>query len=368
MKKTLAIILILCMSVGILTGCGVTKLEGESSSPEVSAAPAPTESVQSPAVVPEGEYDTSALEPITFKFGFGMSSKLTDAAHEMLADRIEELSNGKITVERYLQGQLYSADADGSAMVADGTIEMIVMGDMMALNAAPEICGWTQMPFIFENSEQCAEFWAAVSEDVNAKMEEVYNVKVLWDALEMRGPRVIMANKPMLGPDDFVGTKFRLPSTAATVAAFEALGVSALTSSWSEVYQVMQTGIAEAVESPLSNFEAISIWEVCDYAMETNHTYACRAVHVNLDWWNSLDPVYQEIINQAAVEAFSWYNEQEANSTEEIIQKMKDEGMTVYRYDEIDTAGLYEKASAAILEKYSGEWDIAYYELIQSLK
>ena len=102
--------------------------------------------------------------------------------------------------------------------------------------------------------------------------------------------------------------------------------------------------------------------------METNHTYACRAVHVNLDWWNSLDPVYQEIINQAAVEAFSWYNEQEANSTEEIIQKMKDEGMTVYRYDEIDTAGLYEKASAAILEKYSGEWDIAYYELIQSLK
>lgn len=339
MKKLLALLLVLCLAAAMCV---------TASADEVS-------------------FDTENLEPITFKFGYGSSATLTDAAHEMLADRIEELSNGKITVERYLQGQLYTADADGSIMVSDGTVDMIVMGDMMVLNAAPQICGWTQMPFIFKDSETCAKFWAQVGEDVNKEMADVYNVHVIWDSIELRGPRVIVADRPMLTADDFVGIKFRLPSTAATVAAFEALGVSALTSSWAEVYQVMQNGIANACESPLSNFDSIAIYEVTKNVMETNHTYAFRALHCNMDFWNGLDPVYQEIIKQAASEAFAWYNEQEANSTEDILTKFAEKGMTVYRYDDIDIAGIYEKASNAILEKYTGEWDINYYNLIQGL-
>ena len=41
--------------------------------------------------------------------------------------------------------------------------------------------------------------------------------------------------------------------------------------------------------------------------------------------------------------------------------------MTVYRNNEIDTKASYEKASKAILDKYTGEWDIEYYNLIQGL-
>ena len=313
------------------------------------------------------EFDTSELAPITIKFGFSSSQKLTDAAHGMLADRIEELSNGKITVERYLQGQVYTDDATGAIMVSDGTMDMIVMGDMMVLNAAPEIAGWTQVPFIFRDSEHAAAFWAKVEDTVNEKMKDVYNCYVLWDALEMRGARCTVANRPILTASDYEGVKFRLPSMAATVAAFEALGVSALTSSWSEVYQIMQTGIADAAESPLSNFESISIYEVAKYVMETNHTYAFRALHVNLDFWNGLDPVYQEIIRQAAKEAFAWFSEQEKAGGEEILKLFEEKGMTVYRNDSIDVQSIYEKASKAILEKYSDTWDLDYYNLIQGL-
>lgn len=313
------------------------------------------------------EYDTSNLDPITIKFGFSSSQKLTDAAHGMLADRLEELSNGKITVERYLQGQLYTDDANGAIMVSDGTLDMIVMGDMMILNAAPEIAGWTQVPFIFRDSAHCAAFWDAVANKANEKMAEVYNCYVLWDALEMRGARCTVANRPMLTASDYEGVKFRLPSMAATVAAFEALGVSALTSSWSEVYQILQTGIADAAESPLSNFESISVYEVAKYVMESNHTYACRALHVNLDFWNGLDPVYQNIIEQAAKEAFAWFSEQESEAGEDILKLFEEKGMTVYRNDSIDVQSIYEKASKAILEKYADTWNMEYYNLIQNL-
>lgn len=361
MKKTLSMILALCMALALLSGCG-TQLTAS----QPTEAPSAADPAGAPAAADTG-YDVSALEPITFKFAYGTSSELTDKAHEMAADRIEELSNGKITVERYLQGQLYTADADGAIMVSDGTCQMIIMGDMMALNAAPEICGWTQVPFIFGSPEQCTAFWQQVGDAVNEKLSEVYGVRALWDSIELRGPRVICANKPMLCADDFKGAKFRLPSTAATVAAFEAMGVSALTSSWSEVYQVMQTGIAEAVESPLSNFKSISIYEVCKYCMQTNHTYAFRAAHVNEAWWDGLAPVYQDIIKQALSEAFTWYTEQELRGDDAILELFAENGMTVYRRDEIDIDSIKSVATEAIIEKYKDSWDMSYYELIQNL-
>ncbi|MDR1731667.1 MAG: TRAP transporter substrate-binding protein [Synergistaceae bacterium] len=305
---------------------------------------------------------------VTFKFAFVSSQALSDEAHGLIADEIERLSGGKMKVERYLQGQLYTDDNDGVIAVSEGSCEMLIMGDLMISGAVPEVAGFGQIPFAFNSPEHCERFWRTVADRCNEKMIEKQGVRILMDSLELRGPRMIVANKPILGPKDFKGVKFRLPGIAAAVAAFNALGVSPLTSSWSEVYQILQSGVAEACESPLSTFDSISVYEVAKYAMLTNHTYSFRAAHVNEKWWQSLSDAQHNIILQAVKTGFTLFNEKEAKGDSEIAKKWEQKGMKVYQNSEIDVEGIKNTVTPIILEKYKNEWDMTVWDIIQKTK
>ena len=202
----------------------------------------------------------------------------------------------------------------------------------------------------------------------NEKMLEKYGCRILFDHLAMRGPRVVAANRPLIKAEDYKGLKMRLPSIAASVASFEALGVSPMTSSMGELYQVLQTGTAQACESPISTLDSIAIYEVCDYAMLTDHTYSFRAAHVNEKWWSSLSPAHQEIIQQGIKVGFDRFNELESNGDEAILQKWRDNGMTVIENSEIDTQSIKDVVTPVILEKYKDEWDMSIWDVIQSLR
>lgn len=361
--NTLSVVTIISM----LAGCS------QLSAPEqkTEAAPTTTAAVKQEEETKKEEKAPEAaveVEPLTFKIGFLSSQSTTDEAHNLMCDEIERLSDGNIKIERYLQGQLYTADTDGSIALSEGSLDMIIMGDLMVSAAAPEIAGFTQIPFVFDSAEQCEEFWKKVADQCNEKMLEKYGCRILFDHLEMRGPRVVAANKELRTVEDYQGIKMRLPSIAASVASFEALGVSPMSSSASEVYQIMQNGTAQACESPLSTLDSWAIYEVADYAMLTNHTYSFRAVHVNEKWWSSLTEAQQEIIQQGIKAGCDRFNELESSGDQAILDKWRDNGMTIIENSEIDTEGIKNKVTPIILEKYKDEWDMSVWDIIQSLQ
>jgi TRAP-type C4-dicarboxylate transport system substrate-binding protein len=307
-------------------------------------------------------------DALTFKFGFLSSQPLTDKAHGMIADEIEALSQGKMKVDRYLQGQLYTADADGSIAVSEGTLDMIVMGDLMIAAAAPEIAGFTFVPFAFDSKAHTYKFWNAISEKANAKMLEKYGVRILFDSLSLRGPRVITSNKPIKSAADFKGLKMRLPSIAASVAAFETLGCSTVTCGFGELYGVLQNGTAQACESPLSTLDSISIYEVQKYAILTDHQFSFRAAHVNEKWWQSLAAEQQGIIKTGIKKGFDYFNDAEENGDAGLVEKWKGKGMTIIPRSEIDIDSIKNTCTPAILEKYKTTWDMSVWDLIQSTR
>lgn len=367
MKKS-KVLLTCVLSIAMITGCSQLSAPEPAATAAATTAPAASKTPETSGETDGTKPSGPELEPITFKVGFISSQAATDEAHNLMCDEIERLSGGTIKIERYLQGQLYTADSDGSIALSEGTLEMVIMGDLMVSAAAPEIAGFTQIPFAFDSKEQCEEFWRTVADQCNEKMLEKYGCRILFDHLAMRGPRVVAASRPLMGADDYKGLKMRLPSIAASVASFEALGVSPMTSSMGELYQVLQTGTAQACESPISTLDSIAIYEVCDYAMLTNHTFSFRAAHVNEKWWSSLSPGHQEIIQQGIKAGFDRFNELESNGDEEILQKWRDNGMTVIENSEIDTQSIKDVVTPVILEKYKDEWDMSVWEIIQSLK
>ena len=365
--KKFKVLLTCVLSISMICGCSqLSAPESTTSAP--TSAPATTQASQASDQPEASEAPGPELEPITFKVGFISSQAATDEAHNLMCDEIERLSGGAIKIERYLQGQLYTADSDGSIALSEGTLDMVIMGDLMVSAAAPEIAGFTQIPFAFDSKEQCEEFWKTVADQCNEKMLEKYGCRILFDHLAMRGPRVVAANRPLIKAEDYKGLKMRLPSIAASVASFEALGVSPMTSSMGELYQVLQTGTAQACESPISTLDSIAIYEVCDYAMLTDHTYSFRAAHVNEKWWSSLSPAHQEIIQQGIKVGFDRFNELESNGDEAILQKWRDNGMTVIENSEIDTQSIKDVVTPVILEKYKDEWDMSIGDVIQPLR
>lgn len=350
MKRKLTIILVISLLMLWVSGC--TTL---------------TPPDETPGKPDSGEVD-SEVDQITIKVGFGSSQAQTDEAHELLCDEIEKLSDGTIKVERYLQGQLYTADADGSIALSEGTVDMIIMGDLMVSAAAPEIAGFAQIPFAFDSKEHCHRFWLEIADKANEKMLENYGCRILFDNLELRGPRIVVGNKPITSADDFKGLKMRLPSIAASVAAFESLGANAITSSWAEVYGVLQNGTAHAADSPLSTFDSISVYEVVDYASLTNHTYSYRAVHVNEKWWSKLTQEQKGIIQAATKKGFDLFNDLEEKGDIEIVKKWKEKGMTIIENSDIDLDSIKNTATPIILEKFKDEWDMSVWDVVQSTK
>ena len=102
--------------------------------------------------------------------------------------------------------------------------------------------------------------------------------------------------------------------------------------------------------------------------MLTDHTYSFRAAHVNEKWWGSLSPAHQEIIQQGIKVGFDRFNELESNGDEAILQKWRDNGMTVIENSEIDTQSIKDVVTPVILEKYKDEWDMSIWDVIQSLR
>ena len=65
---------------------------------------------------------------------------------------------------------------------------------------------------------------------------------------------------------------------------------------------------------------------------------------------------------------FDRFNELESNGDEAILQKWRDNGMTVIENSEIDTQSIKDVVTPVILEKYKDEWDMSIWDVIQSLR
>lgn len=362
MKKLLAMILAVAMLSTLLGAC--TKLEA----PASTTAAAPPAAATTAAGTSAAATTATEIAPMTFKVGFVSAQALTDQAHAMICDEIESLSGGKIKTERYLQGQLYGSDADGAVALSEGAIEMVIMGDLLVAAAAPEIAGFSFIPFAFDDENHCARFWDAVSDKANDKILDKYGARMLTKTLELRGPRMLCSNKPIYKAEDFKGLKMRLPSIAATVAAFEALGANTMTSAWAEVYGLFQTKTCDATDSPVSTFNSISIFEVAKYAILSNHQYSFRAAHVNEKWWSGLSKAQQDIIYAGIKKGFEWFNEQEFSSIDPTVETWKSKGMTVITADQLDLESIKNTATQTILEKYKNEWDMSAWDTLQSVR
>lgn len=251
------------------------------------------------------------------------------------ADKVSELSNGKITINVQYSGILGDESKVMEMIVnPDSSIQLARVSASLASYGGKKSKLIT-IPYTFSNSEH---FWEFANSDVAEEiLDEPYEkglgVKGLFYAEE--GFRHFFSVSQLKSIDDLKGKLTRTSNSKTLqdlISAFEAVPV---TVNFSDLYASLQTGQAEVAEQPISNYYSNGFHIVAPYLILDGHMLGAVQVLINSKTWDSLSKTQQEILKEAGKNATEYCKHIVSQAEEETIKKLESEGATVTKVKDI---------------------------------
>ena len=332
--------LCLCATVLGLSACG----GGETSTPGTSDG---------------SGNDETATYTIRLGGGHAPTSSLTQCWNDVFIPRVEELTNGRVTVEHF-ENDALGVETDRTEQTQLGTIQMTYVSEAAA-SIDPTI-GVLSMPFLFESEEHYdAVIDGEVGEAIYANMEQ-YGLHPMG-YLE-NGFRVITNSKHEIKTlDDLAGLKIRVSQSEIPIEIFNALGANTVAMSFGELYSALQTGTVDGQENAFNTITSSRLYEVQSYFSETRHQMGSFIIVANAEWFNSLPEDIQEAI-QTAVDETSTYQREIYRASEEVDrQTCLDNGMIG---TEVDTTEWKEATQSVYDTMYESHPE--YEELVNQIR
>ncbi len=184
------------------------------------------------------------------------------------------------------------------------------------------------LPFIFEDRAALRKVTEGpIGKELLQKLDGKGIVGLaFWD----NGFKIMSANKPVLTPDDMLGLKMRIQSSKVLEAQMKTLGALPQVTTFSEVYQGLQTGVVDGTENPPSNMYTQKMHEVQKYATLTNHGYFGYVAIVNKKFWDGLPADIRTSLEKAMAEATEYANDIAEKENVDSLEAMKKSGKTEF--------------------------------------
>lgn len=249
--------------------------------------------------------------------------------YRLFAEQVE--ANSDMTVNLVYGGALGNPN-DRLAQMRRGAIEMTDAADGNYASIFPDIMV-LNMPYLFP-SEQVA--WAVLDgpfgQAMAERIRESTGIRVLgwW---ESGGFKHFSANRAVESPADMAGLKIRVLGPLATIPV-EAMGASASPVAFGELYTALSTGVVDGQDNSVSVFNLIRLYEVQSHLVMSGHVYAFGPLGISEQFYASLSPENQRVIDEAAAAAIA-YNRETSRAVEaSAIERAQAAGVTVVRLDD----------------------------------
>ena len=232
------------------------------------------------------------------------------------AEECEKATNGRLDLEVFPSGQLYSI-AQIVPALSQGSVDMGGVLDVLFMRVDKNFFLSGMMRF-FGGFQQKRDFW-----------ERTPVGKKYWDALQKKLGIKILAYIPV-GPTCYFTTERPLDSVEAFRGlkartligterySFDPLGINYVKVSTAEVYTALKSGMIDTLQTVPSAVTGYSWWDFLKYAQQPYNFYADAYVAANVRWWNTLPQDIQDII---------------LNDVGPRISKEATEGVTAYSND-----------------------------------
>lgn len=352
MKKLFAIMMAVVLLVGV-TACGQKETESvDTTQPEQTTETVTETPEETPVDVIKVQigFENSISEPV----GQGLVKW-----QELVAER----GDGSIVIELFPDSQLGTKSELIDSMLLGEPVVTLADGAFYADYGVKDM-GILFGPFLFETWEQA---WTLTESDWYAEQSELLEVKglKLLSSNWKYGERHTMTNKLVESPEDLKGLKIRVPSNQIQTEGFNALGATATGMALDEVYQALQTKTIDGAENPLATLYGRKLHEVSPYLLLDGHVKNFTTWVSGTMFFDSLTPEQQELLISTGKEAGIYNNGLVDESTDEYLQMMIDEGVTVTEMTPENTQKFME-ASESFYEK--GDvfgWSEGLYETVK---
>ena len=272
---------------------------------------------------------TSAFAAIELKLAHSSPATTEDKleyACQKFKAFVEEQSKGTIRVTTFPASQL-GHEREQLEGVQMGTIEMAALSTGPIPGLYPEIM-LLDIPFLVPDRYAAyALLDGPFGDRISDGMLKRTGVRFL--SYGENGFRCFTSNKPLAGPADFKGNKFRSMENPMYQAMFRDLGAIPSTIPFGELYTALAQGVVDGQENPISLITSSRFYEVQKNLLVDNHVFNPHILMINESVYQKLSPEHRKIIDEGSRVFAEEEREFNQIQTEASIKLMRDYGTQI---------------------------------------
>jgi TRAP-type C4-dicarboxylate transport system substrate-binding protein len=234
------------------------------------------------------------VKPIELKLSHFMSPmhNLHVDVFAPFAKTVEEKTNGRVKITIY-PGEALGKAKDHYDMAAGGVTDLAFVIHGYTTGRFP-LTSVIELPFLIPSAKVGSRvIWELYEKKF---LTEYPGVKVL--SLWVHSPgHIHMAKKPVKTLEDMKGLRLRSPGPQQTLLLRE-LGVSPLTMPIPELYQAVQSGMADGAVIPFSAIVDFKLSDIIKHHTIGNLYVMSMSLVMNQKTWDSLPPDIQKIMEE----------------------------------------------------------------------
>lgn len=286
-------------------------------------------------------------------------------AIKVMNEELAKSTNGQYQLEEYPASALGSGGAvlDGVRL---GTVDMVMSSSGGSLSNFNPNVGILDLMMLFRGP---AHADAVLDGPIGAELLETFKeqdtVGLAWGENGFR--QLTNSVRPIKEPEDLKGLKLRLTASEIYKTAFTTLGANTFTLPFSQLYQALKSGEADAQENPVTTILGSKLQEVQKYITLSYHTYAPAVILINKDLFDEYPPEVQEAFVAAARAGGQASRDFVRNRDAEGIEVLKASGITITPAEEFNRAA-FEKALEPFYAKYAEQFTMEKIQAIRDTK
>lgn len=291
---------------------------------------------------------TSALaDPVTLRIQTHYATE--HPTGKMMAqwiDDVQTMSGGDITIEMFYSSSVVATtetfdaaingildcDATGGAYQTGKNPAFQFVGDIMGGYDTP----WQQYSWLYHGGGYDAA-------------QELYNAQGMqligW---AIYGQESFSSSKPLAGPEDLKGWKFRSPPGMET-EIFEKMGASPIVMDFTEIFTALETGIIDGADaSGLYNNVGLGLYDIVKHATYPGfHSMPSDHLSCNKDVWDGLTEQQRRILETAWQKLSFQIAMSNEKANTEAAAMLQAKGVTLYDWSAEDRKAFRKAAQAA---------------------
>ncbi len=296
----------------------------------------------------------------TLKIAHGLDTNHSvHLAIKEMGRMLEEISNGKMTIEVYPNQQLGS-ERQCLELLQLNALDMTKVSVGVLENFAPKT-KILSLPFMFRDREHAFKVLdGEIGKDL-LKSTEDYWLKGLgfYDA----GSRSFYTkSKEINTPDDLNGMKIRVMESVTAMDMVRKLGGSPTPISSGEIYTALQQGVVDGAENNPPTFYASRHYEICKFYSLDEHTIIPDVLLINTNKWDQLLTEEKKWLEIAAKHSIVYQRKLWLASEKEALAAVAKAGVKIVK----PKKELFSKKLSTLYDSFKENKEVS--ELIQKIQ